>query len=350
MDVRLSAEQQALRDTAAQVADRLGPHAVRQLDDVERTAKLDAAVAASGWRELRAAIEDGPVARPLATVVEVAIVAEELGRGLADAAFLGPTLATELRRLAGAPSATRTETFALAPDLSTLACALDGSLAAGALAVDAAGSTAALVLVEGGGGYTLGMVDLPPTTAGCDLTRPAVALDYGSRVSPVPDQTRVIRPEALAGVTALGLALACADLVGTMRGAVHLATEYAKERRQFGVAIGSFQAVQHLLADAFVSTEGSRSVALHAAWAADALPPHEALAAAAVAKAYCARAARTVCETAIQVHGGIGNTWECLAHLYLRRAVLSSDVFGGVGPSLARVLDSRGIGDSDGLR
>ena len=63
-----------------------------------------------------------------------------------------------------------------------------------------------------------------------------------------------------------------------------------------------------------------------------------------MAKAYCARAARTVCETAIQVHGGIGNTWECLAHVHLRRALLSGDVLGGVGPSLDRVLAHHGIG------
>jgi alkylation response protein AidB-like acyl-CoA dehydrogenase len=52
-----------------------------------------------------------------------------------------------------------------------------------------------------------------------------------------------------------------------------------------------------------------------------------------------------VCETAIQVHGGIGNTWECLAHVHLRRALLSSDVLGGAGASLARVLDHHGIGN-----
>ena len=71
-----------------------------------------------------------------------------------------------------------------------------------------------------------------------------------------------------------------------------------------------------------------------------------------MAKAYCARAARTVCETAIQVHGGIGNTWECLAHVYLRRALLSSDVLGGAGANLARVLDHHGIdiGGARGLR
>ena len=108
--------------------------------------------------------------------------------------------------------------------------------------------------------------------------------------------------------------------------------------------------MQHLLADAFVAVQGARSAALHAAWGVDALPAGDALAAAAVAKAYSARAARTVCETAIQVHGGIGNTWECLAHVYLRRALLSTDVLGGTGANLARVLDHHGIGGAHGLR
>ena len=98
------------------------------------------------------------------------------------------------------------------------------------------------------------------------------------------------------------------------------------------------------LADAHVAVEGARSAALHAAWAVDARPAGDALAAAAVAKAYSARAARTVCETAIQVHGGIGNTWRCLGHVFLRRALLASDVLGGAGANLARVLDHHGIG------
>ena len=154
----------------------------------------------------------------------------------------------------------------------------------------------------------------------------------------------------MAAWQSLGLAVTSADLVGVMRGALDLTTDYARARRQYGAAIGSFQAVQHLLADAFVAMEGSRSIALHAAWAVDALPAAEALAAASAAKAYCARAARSVCETAIQVHGGIGNTWDCLAHVFLRRALLSSDVLGGVGPNLARVLAARNIGVDDGLR
>jgi alkylation response protein AidB-like acyl-CoA dehydrogenase len=134
-----------------------------------------------------------------------------------------------------------------------------------------------------------------------------------------------------------------------MEGAVRLATAYAMERHQYGAAIGSFQAVQHLLADAHVLTEGSRSVALHASWAVDELPAADALAAAAVAKAYCARSARQVCETAIQVHGGIGNTWECLAHVYLRRSLLSDDLLGDAEACLTRVLCHRGVGGGHGL-
>jgi alkylation response protein AidB-like acyl-CoA dehydrogenase len=340
MDVRLSPEQRALRDSAAQVVDRLGAQAVGQLDDAERVGKLDAAIAAAGWRELRAAASDDGA--PWASGVEVGILAEELGRGLADAAFLGPTLAAELRRLAAAPPAPAAETVALVPDLSGPATG-DGP----AVAIDALGSATALVLAQVSGGYTLAQVAVPSRVDRADLvdlTRPSVAIAPQVDAAPVPDQGRVLTADDVTRWTALGLAVTSADLVGTMRGAVRLACDYAKERRQYGKPIGSFQAVQHLLADAHVAAEGSSSAALHAAWAVDALAPGEALAAAAVAKAYCARAARSVCETAIQVHGGIGNTWECLAHVQLRRAIVSSDVLGGVGLSLARVLDHHGIG------
>jgi alkylation response protein AidB-like acyl-CoA dehydrogenase len=346
MDVRLSPEQQALRDSAAQVVERLGPQAVGQLDDVERSAKLDAAIAASGWRELRAPEEGG---RPLASGVEAAIVAEELGRGLADAPFLGPTLAAELRRLAGAPLATDAETVALAPGLSELACVASGALPSGRVAIDAHGASTALVLLPVAHGHVLGEVALAAGEERLDLTRPT-AVPTASPATVLPEQLRPLTDDDVTRWTALGLALTSADLVGVMRGAVQLACDYATERRQYGAAIGSFQAVQHMLADAFVAMEGSRSATLHAAWAVDALPADDALAAGAVAKAYSSRAARSVCETAIQVHGGIGNTWECLAHVFLRRALLSSDILGGAGASLARVLAHHGIGADDGLR
>jgi hypothetical protein len=347
MDVRLSPEQVALRDAAALVVDRLGVHGVAELDDTERATKLDAAVDASGWRELRTATDDGT---PWASAVEVALVAEELGRGLADAAFLGATLAAELRRRAGAPGAHGPETVALRADLEQLVTTEGGSVPSDSLALDAFIADAALVLVPGRDGCTIGTVALGPATRGVDLTRPVAPARPPGTVSALDGQTRLLSPGSVAAWQSLGLAVTSADLVGVMRGALALTTDYARERRQYGAAIGSFQAVQHLLADAFVAVEGSRSIALYAAWAVDALTAPEALAAASAAKAYCARAARSVCETAIQVHGGIGNTWECLAHVFLRRALLSSDVLGGVGPNLTRVLAARSIGADDGLR
>ena len=342
MDVRLSPEQRALRDSVAQVVDHLGPHAVRDLDDAERAAKLDAAVAAAGWRELRSAADDGA---PWASGVEVALVAEALARGAADAGFVGPTLAAELRRRAGTPPASGRETVLLTADLAALATSPTDAVAG-----DAAGAGAALVLVAtSDGSRRLGTVALQDATLGIDLTRPGAAPAPGATVTEVPGQVRPLDPEDVDRATALALATAAADLVGSMQGATELATAYAAERRQFGAPVGSFQAVQHLLADAHVLTEGARSITRYAAWAVDALPAAEALAAAAAAKAYAGRAARTACETAIQVHGGIGNTWECLAHVHLRRALLSTELLGGVDASLERVL-AHHLGSSDGLR
>ncbi len=347
MDVRLSPEQEALRDSAVQVVDRLGPRTVGQLGDRERAEKLDAAVRAAGWRELRVP-EDGGA--PLASGVEAAIVAEELGRGLADVSFIGPTLAAELRRLAGASASTAAETVLLSPGRVDLAVTVDGRSPEGASAVDAEGALAALLLVPAGPDHRLALVPLPSPGGRTDLTRPSAAVPP----TPVDELGGASAPsltaDDLARWTALGLALSCADLVGTMRGAVDLAVGYASTRRQFDRPIGSFQAVQHLLADAYVLMEGSCSVARHAAWAVDALPADSAVDAAAVAKAYCARAARSVCEASIQVHGGIGNTWDCLAHVHLRRALVSSELLGGAGMSLDRVLEHRGMGDHDGLR
>ena len=80
-------------------------------------------------------------------------------------------------------------------------------------------------------------------------------------------------------------------------------------------------------AESLALIEGSISVLRHAAWAVDELSAAEAIEAGRVAKIYCARAALTVCETSIQVHGGIGNTWECLAHVYLRRVLTATELW-----------------------
>ncbi|MBV8349464.1 MAG: acyl-CoA dehydrogenase, partial [Mycolicibacterium sp.] len=185
------------------------------------------------------------------------------------------------------------------------------------VAIDARGAQRAFVVDQGR--VSAGAVG--PFVVGADLTRHnAEVLDP---VEPLGD----VGPDHAQRWLALALVATTADLVGTARGAHALACDYAKIRRQYGKTIGSYQAVGHLLAEALALIEGSVSVSRHAAWAVDELVPAEAVQAARVAKIYCARAARTVCETAIQVHGGIGNTWECVAHLFLRRGLVSGELW-----------------------
>ena len=203
-----------------------------------------------------------------ASGVEVAIVAEEFARGLVDVPFLGPVLADDLTRGLGREPSAPT---------------------AGPESVDLTRSVA-------------GVVESPP--------------ELGELSKEDADRWRT-----------LALAITCADLVGAARGAHALAVNYAKVREQYGATIGSYQAVGHLLAESLALIEGSISVLRHAAWAVDELPAAEAMEAARVAKIYCARAALTVCETSIQVHGGIGNTWECLAHVYLRRVLAAAGLW-----------------------
>jgi hypothetical protein len=332
MDVRLSSEHLALQDSVARAVAELGPTSVADLGDSDRVARFERVVEDAGWRDLRSG--DGA---PLASGVEVAIVAEELGRGLAEVAFIGPTLATDARRHAGVPVAGTQETVLVTADLRSPATRVDDGLA-----IDGRCGQALVIAPQCG----LATVTLGEAEVGVDLTRP-VASPTGSAV---PITTSPEQGGWAVAWSALGLVLTAADLVGVMSGAVQLAVDYVSTRKQFGVPVGSFQAVQHLLADAHVATEGARSLVRYASWGLDALPAAEALAAAAAAKAYAARAARTVCETVIQVHGGIGHTWDCLAHVFLRRALVSIELFGGISHCLDVVLAQRGVRRGDGLR
>jgi len=293
MDVRLTSEQQQLRDAAAKLADDLGPDSVAALTDEARITRLDKQIGVTGWRSLRSDEASG---------VEVAIVAEEFGRGLVDAPFLGPVLADDLVRNLPDDAAGPGDPATITVD--------DG-------AFDARGYGRALQL----DGTTVRVAALGDARGGADLTRTRAAIPDGTT------DLGSITDDAAARWYALALVITTADLVGVSRGALSLAVEYAKIREQYGKAIGSYQAVAHLLAESLTLIEGSESILRHAAWAVDELEPAEAIRAAQVAKVYCARAARTVCETSIQVHGGIGNTWECLAHVYLRRALTSTELW-----------------------
>jgi alkylation response protein AidB-like acyl-CoA dehydrogenase len=138
-------------------------------------------------------------------------------------------------------------------------------------------------------------------------------------------------------VAAAGL---CAEMVGTAQKALDMAVEYAKVRTQFGKPIGAFQAVKHKCVDMMVALETARSLAYYACWAVDSRVP-EASRAVAMAKAQVSDMAKYVTSEAIQVHGGIGFTWEHDMHLYYRRAIAGEAAFGNAAAyreSLARSL------------
>jgi alkylation response protein AidB-like acyl-CoA dehydrogenase len=345
MDTRYTPEQAELRRTAGQLARELGPRTVADLDDAKRTRRLAEAVGDAGWLELRQDDGDG---EPLASGVEAAIIAEALGESAADVAFTGPVLAADLARRAGASPVAAAVAFA--PDLIDAAVVSGPATSTPLHVVDCgARSAAAYVLAPDGDGWRLAQIRLDGMDrSAADLTRAIRLVPAGAPVTPVPSASRLLTRADLDAWAALGLTLTSADLVGLMRGVIDLSVGYARERKQYGVAIGSFQAVQHLLAEARCLLEAAFSVTLHPAWAVDRLAPDEARDAARVAKAYSARAARTVCETAVQVHGGMGNTWDCMVHVYLRRALLSSQWFGDDGEQL-RQLERTRLGVADGL-
>jgi len=118
-----------------------------------------------------------------------------------------------------------------------------------------------------------------------------------------------------------------AEMVGGMQRTLDITVEYAKTRKQFGKPIGIFQAVQHQCADMYLETESSRSAAYYAAWALEEEAP-DAASAVSIAKIYGSDAGRTVGNRGIQVHGGMGFTWENDLHLYYRRAKASEIAFG----------------------
>jgi hypothetical protein len=345
VDTRDTPEQAELRRSARQLVGDLGPATVADLDDATRRKRLAAAAREAGWLDLR---DGGGRDTPLASGVEPAIIADALGAAVADVAFAGPVLGADIARRAGVAAGA---VVAFSPALVDAAIVTGGVTATATYAVDSDGAdddVGAYVLVPERAGYQLAHVrpiDPPRANRGSDLTRAVRVIPAGATLHAI-DQSRLLTDNDLAQWAALGLALTSADLVGVMRGVLDVTVAYAADRRQYGVPVGSFQSVQHLLAEARCLMEGSLSVAMHASWAVDNLAPEDARAAGRVAKTYCVRAARTVCETAIQVHGGIGNTWECLTHVYLRRALLSSQWFGDDGVHLEALgRDRLGVGN-----
>jgi alkylation response protein AidB-like acyl-CoA dehydrogenase len=157
---------------------------------------------------------------------------------------------------------------------------------------------------------------------GMDLTRKLYVVEFNNaRAEPLSDTAGL--PRAL-GIATAALA---AELVGGMQRTLDITVEYAKTRKQFGKPIGMFQAVQHQCADMYLETESARSAVYYAGWALEENSP-DAATAVSIAKMYASDAARTVGNRGIQIHGGMGFTWENDIHLYYRRAKASETALG----------------------
>jgi alkylation response protein AidB-like acyl-CoA dehydrogenase len=157
---------------------------------------------------------------------------------------------------------------------------------------------------------------------GMDLTRKLYVLEFKDTPAEQLGPTTNL-PRAL-DIASAALA---AELVGGMQRTLDLTVEYTKTRKQFGKPIGMFQAVQHQCADMYLETESSRSAVYYAGWALEENAP-DASTAVSIAKMYASDAARTVGNRGIQIHGGMGFTWENDLHLYYRRAKASENAFG----------------------
>jgi alkylation response protein AidB-like acyl-CoA dehydrogenase len=158
--------------------------------------------------------------------------------------------------------------------------------------------------------------------AAMDLTRKL----YSVRFENTPAE-KLGDPVAIQKALDASTAALAAEMVGGMQRTLDITVEYAKTRKQFGKPIGIFQAVQHQCADMYLETESSRSAAYYAAWALEENTPDAPLAVS-IAKMYASDAARAVGNRGIQVHGGMGFTWENDLHLYYRRAKASETMFG----------------------
>jgi alkylation response protein AidB-like acyl-CoA dehydrogenase len=172
---------------------------------------------------------------------------------------------------------------------------------------------------------------------GMDPTRSLARIELAGtsarRLGPEGDQTELLRR-----VIDDAAVMLSAELVGAAEAAFDLAAEYSKSRVQFGRPIGTFQAVKHMAAEMLQDLTLARVGTHYAAWASDTDAPDREVAAA-MAKSWVAEAAIAVTGTSIQVHGAVGFTWECPAHLYYKRAKATDLMLGRQGYHRSRVAD-----------
>ncbi len=300
--------------------------------------------------------------------VELGVVLEEMGRTLyvgpffSTVALAAQTLtscsdeSTRERWLPGIADGSITATVAIADDAFTFDTSAVSTTATpvgatwtlnGTKQFVVDGATADLVLVAARAGDEIGLFAVEGPATGLtreplptvDITRAVARLDL---VDVAATRIEGDAGEILARAGDLAAAALAAEQVGGAAAALEMAVEYAKIRVQFDRPIGSFQAIKHRCADLLLEVESGRSAAFFAA-ALLADDDSEGPVAASVAQAWCSAAYSRASRENIQIHGGIGYTWECDAHLHLRRATASDVLLGAPAAHRARIADLVGM-------
>lgn len=380
MDFDLTDEQSLLKDTAQRWASDTYP-GIEQLA-AARAEHLG--FAETKWAELA---ELGLLGLPFAEAdggfgggpVETQVVMEALGRALAPEPYLASVIlgggavrlagseAQKAALLPGLIDGTARLAFAHSElqarydlnDVATSARAVEGGFRLDGrksvvLNADAAKTLVVSARTSGDRrdetGITLFVV--PVDAAG--LTLEAYATQDGGRAADVLLSDVFVPTDAVLGTVGAGLpvvervvegaiAALCAEAVGLMEALNALTVDYLKTRKQFGVAIGSFQALQHKAVDMFVALEQARSMALYAAMMVEAEDPAERRVALSAAKVQINRSARFVGQTAVQLHGGIGMTMEYIGAHHFRRLAMIELMFGDTPYHQRRVAGEGGL-------
>ena len=310
VDFALSADQLALRDAARELLDGRSPIGVARtaMDGGGRPdLELWSAMVDQGWCGIAVPEALGGIGLGW---VEAALLIEEVGAHVSPAPILSQLVALDLLAdTAWGPGLLSGEiTAAVTDDLSSPVPYAPTADVVVAIEVDA------LVAFE--------LDESPVIEAAMDLTRPLGFVSGGRHgVAVIGDG------DAARRFGDLGAIAYSAELLGLAQRALDMSVDYARERVQFGKPIGSFQAIKHRCADMLVDVEGMRSAVWWAAWCLTARHD-DASVAASTAKIWCSDAATRVLSSAMQVHGGIGFTWEHDLHLYLKRAHLDTLAFG----------------------
>jgi len=321
VDFDLTEDQREIRDVAHDLLNARSPFVkVREAADAQRyDERLWGEIVQLGWPGIAVSEQYGGQGLG---AVELAVLLEELGYACAATPFLSSSVATAVIGACG----TDEQRARWLPGLAS------GELTAGIgtaeLAADGDGAAVAILL----DGDQARLLPAPQTT-------PLTTIDPTRRFATLQGEGEPLGVGAAARVHAA----VSAEVVGVCQRALDMTLEYVKERKQFGVAVGSFQAVAHRCAQMLLHTESARSTAYFAAWAADAEPTRLSEAAA-LAAAAAATGGREVTGSAIQAHGGIGFTWEADVHWLYKRAQLDSALLGGAGrhhATLARAAAAR---------